>query len=75
MLRSLSRATTITSLTLMWLAAAWVLCDVLFADPDLLVFEDLAILCAVMAPIIYLLGRGLTWLSLRFGNGGAVRRA
>ena len=75
MLRSLSRGTIIASLTLMWLAAAWVACDVLFADPDLLVFEDVAILCAVLAPIIYLIGWGLRWLGLRLGNSGAVRRA
>jgi hypothetical protein len=75
MLRSLSRGTITVALTLMWLAAAWVAFDVLFADPDLLVFEDVAILCAVLAPIIYLIGWGLRWLSLRVGTGGAVRRA
>jgi cation transporter-like permease len=75
MLRSLSRGTILASLTLMWVAAAWLVCDILFADPDLLVFEDVAILCAVLAPIVYLIGWGLTKLSLRLGQGGAPRRA
>jgi hypothetical protein len=75
MLRSLSDGTIIAALTLMWLAAAWVICDVLFADPALLVFEDIAILCAVLAPITYLIGWGMRWLSLRVGGSGAPRRA
>ena len=76
MLRSFSHGTMTVSLTLMWLAAAWVACDLLFADPALLVFEDLAILCAVLAPIIYLIGWGLRLVSLRTGSGGGgVRRA
>jgi hypothetical protein len=75
MLRSLSYGTITVALTLMWVAAAWVVGDLLFADPALLVFEDIAILCAVFAPIIYLIGWGLRWLSLRFGTGGAVRNA
>ena len=75
MLRSLSHATIVAALTLMWLAVAWVVCDVLFADPALLVFEDIAILCAVLAPIIYLIGWGMRWLSLRLGQGGAVLSA
>ena len=75
MLRSLSHATIVAALTLMWLAVAWVVCDVLFADPALLVFEDIAILCAVLAPIIYLIGWGMRWLSLRLGQGGAVLNA
>ena len=75
MLRSLSRGVINTALTLMWLAAAWIAADMLFADPDLLVFEDVAILCAVLAPIVYLIGWVLKWISLRLGDGGATRRA
>jgi hypothetical protein len=75
MLRSLSRGTITFALTLMWLAVAWIVFDLLFAEPDLLVFEDLAILCAVLAPIIYLIGWGLRWVSLRVGTGAPVRRA
>ena len=75
MLRSLSHATIVAALTLMWLAIAWVVCDVLFADPALLVFEDIAILCAFLAPIIYLIGWSMRWLSLRLGQGGAVLNA
>jgi hypothetical protein len=75
MLRPFSRGIIIASLTLTWLTAAWVVCDVLFADPDLLVFEELAILCAVLAPIVYLVGWGLRWVSLRLCSGGAVSHA
>jgi len=75
MLRSISDGTILVALTLMWVAAAWVVGDLLFADPALLVFEDIAILCAVLAPIIYLIGWSFRWLSLRFGTGSAVRRA
>jgi hypothetical protein len=74
MLRSLSHGTITAALTLTWLAAAWVVFDILFADPDLLVFEDVAILCAVLAPITYLIGTGLRSLSIRVDTGGAVRR-
>jgi cation transporter-like permease len=73
MLRSLSHGTIIAALVLTWAAAAWVVLDMLFADPAVLVFEDIAILCAVLAPIVYLLGWGLRWCSLRFG--GAPHRA
>jgi hypothetical protein len=75
MLRSISRGTITVALTLTWLAAAWVAFDVLFAEPDVLVCEDIAILCAVLAPIIYLIGWGLRWLSFRFGGERQVRRA
>ena len=75
MLQSLSRGIILVALSLTWVACAWVVCDLLFADPAVLVFEDLAILCAVLAPLTYLLGWGLRWLSLRFGPGPAVRRA
>jgi hypothetical protein len=75
MLRSLSHGTIVAALTLMWMAAAWVVCDLLFADPALLVFEEIAILCAVLAPVVYLIGWGLRWLSLRLGDSGAPRRA
>ena len=68
MLRSLSRGTTTVALALVWLAAAWVACDVLFADPALLVFEDVAILCAGLAPVVYLIGWMMRWLSLRVGT-------
>ena len=71
----LSRGMTVTALVLMWVAIVWVVCDVLFADPDVLVFEDIAILCAVLAPIVYLVGWCVRWLTLRVGNGGAVHRA
>jgi hypothetical protein len=74
MLRSLSRGIIVAALTLMWVAAGWVVCDLLFADPALLVFEDIALLCAVLAPIVYLIGWGLRGLSLRFGASGTVRR-
>ncbi|WP_419757210.1 hypothetical protein [Acidisoma sp.] len=68
MLRSLSRGTTTVALALIWLAGGWLACDVLFADPAQLVFEDLAILCAVLAPVVYLIGWAMRWLSLRAGT-------
>jgi hypothetical protein len=71
----LSRGTILVALTLLWMASAWVVCDLLFADPAVLVFEDLAILCAVLAPIVYLIGWGMRWLSLRIGAPRAVRSA
>jgi hypothetical protein len=73
MLRSLSHGTIIVALALAWAAAAWVLMDVLFADPAMLVFEDIAILCAVLAPVVYLLGWGLRWFSLWFGDDAPSR--
>ena len=75
MLRSLSRGVILVALTLMWIAAAWVIIDVVLADPAILIFEDIAILCAVLAPILYLAGTGLRWCDMRFAGGGSPRRA
>ncbi|MBW4022413.1 MAG: hypothetical protein HIU92_04610 [Proteobacteria bacterium] len=74
MLRYLSRGIITAALTLMWLAVAWVVVDLVFADPAILVFEDIAILCAVLAPILYLIGWGLRWCDARFMTG-TPRRA
>jgi hypothetical protein len=73
MLRSLSHGTIVVALALMWLAAGWVACDVLFADPALLIFEDVAILCAALAPVVYLIGWALRWFGLRLGDGAGSR--
>lgn len=59
MIRALSDGVLAAALTLMWIAAAWVVIDLLVADPAILIFEDIAIACAVLAPLLYLLGCGL----------------
>ncbi len=64
MIRALSNGVLAAALTLMWIAAAWVVIDVLFADPAILVFEDIAIGCAILAPLLYLLGLGLSRMAL-----------
>jgi hypothetical protein len=73
MLRVVSDATIILALTLMWLAMAWVIINVVFADPAVLVFEDVAIGCAVLAPLFYLVGWGLRSVATRFGSSRAVQ--
>ncbi len=75
MLRYLSDGIIAVALTLTWLAALWVAFDLLVADPAILVFEDLAILCAVLGPILCLIGWGLRGLARRGSGGGAPRRA
>lgn len=75
MLRALSDGTIVFALTLMWLAAAWAVIDVLIADPAVLIFEDVAIGCAVLAPVIYLVGWGLGWAATRFDSVRTVREA
>lgn len=73
MLRYLSRGVTVVALMLMWIAVAWVVIDLILAAPAILIFEDIAILCAVLAPILYLVGWGLRWCDTRFASGGARR--
>ncbi len=75
MLRYLSDGIVAVALTLTWLAALWVAFDLLVADPAILVFEDLAILCAVLGPILCLIGWGLRVLARRWSGAGAPRRA
>ncbi len=67
MLHALSRGIISIALTLMGVATAWLVIDILFADPAVLIFEDLAILCAVLAPILYLVGWALLWFDGRSG--------
>ncbi len=69
MLRALSHGTIVAALGLAWAAAAWLVLDLLIADPAMLVFEDVAILCAALAPVVYLIGWSLRWFSLWFGGG------
>lgn len=63
MLRALSDGIIFVALIFMWLAAAWVVIDLLFADPAVLVFEDIAIGCAILAPITYMIGWGVQRIS------------
>ncbi len=50
------------ALGLMGIAAAWLAIQILFASPSLLVFAELAIICAVLAPILCLVGWGIRWI-------------
>lgn len=50
------------ALGLMGIAAAWLVIQILFASPALLVFAEIAIICAVLAPILCLVGWGLRWV-------------
>jgi hypothetical protein len=70
MLRYLSDGIIAVALTLTWLAALWLVVDLLIADPAVLVFEDLAIACALLGPILCAIGWGLRGL-----GRSAARRA
>ena len=70
MLRYLSDGIITVALGLTWLAALWLVVDLVIADPAVLVFEDLAIACAALAPILCAIGWGLRGL-----NRGGARRA
>jgi hypothetical protein len=50
------------ALVLMGIAAVWLVFQVLFASPELLIFSELAIICAALAPILCLIGWGLRWV-------------
>ena len=50
------------ALGLMGIAAAWLAIQILFASPSLLVFAELAIISAVLAPILCLVGWGIRWI-------------
>ncbi|MCB8875039.1 hypothetical protein [Acidisoma silvae] len=50
------------ALGLMGIAAAWVVIQILFASPDMLVFAEIAIVCAVLAPVLCLIGWGVRWV-------------
>jgi hypothetical protein len=73
MLRYLSDGIIAVALTLTWLAALWLAVDLVIADPAVLVFEDIAIGCAVLGPVLCAIGWGLRGLGR--GAGAAVRRA
>jgi hypothetical protein len=66
MLRAASRGIIGLSLILAGLALAWIVCDLLFAAPATLVFEELAIGCAMAAPLVCLLGWAVRWVGCRF---------
>jgi hypothetical protein len=71
MLRYLSDGIIAVALALTWLAAFWLVVDLVIADPAVLVFEDLAIGCAVLGPVLCAIGWGLRGLVRR----GGVRQA
>ncbi|MCB8880635.1 hypothetical protein ACELLULO517_10355 [Acidisoma cellulosilytica] len=62
MIETIAKGIIYLALGLMGVAAAWVVFQVLFASPDLLVFAEIAIICAVLAPILCLIGWGLRWV-------------
>lgn len=66
MLRAASRGIVGLSLVLAALAFAWVVCDLLLAAPATLVFEEIAIGCALLAPLVCLFGWAVRWLGCRF---------
>ncbi|WP_284946058.1 hypothetical protein [Acidisoma cladoniae] len=65
MITRLSRLLISAALILAWLAVIWVVIDILFADQDTLVGDSIAIICAVLSPILLLLGWSLYWASER----------
>jgi hypothetical protein len=66
MLRAISGGIIGLSLVLAALALVWLACDILFAAPATLVFEELAIGCAMVAPVVCLLGWAVRWIGYRF---------
>lgn len=66
MLRAAAKGITGLSLVLALLALAWIVCDLLLAAPATLVFEELAIGCAVLAPLVCLFGWAVRWIGCRF---------
>jgi hypothetical protein len=73
MTRRLSRVLIVAGLILAWLAVAWVVIDILFADQDTLVGDSIAIICAVLSPIVLLLGWSAYWASERAGRRPVAR--
>jgi len=65
MMHRLSRALILLALILAWIAGIWVVIDILFADQDTLVGDSIAIGCAVLSPIVLLLGWAAYWATER----------
>lgn len=63
MTASIAKGIIYLALGLMGIALAWVVFQILFASPYLLIFSEIAIICAVLAPILCLIGWGLRWIA------------
>jgi len=61
----ISRFLITLSLVLAWIAGLWVVIDVLFAEQDTLVGDSIAIGCALLAPIVCVIGWGIRWAGER----------
>lgn len=68
MLTAISKGIVSLSFVLAGLACVWLAADLLMAAPSTLIFEEIAIGCAVLAPILCLFGWGLRWTAWQFGR-------
>ncbi|GAB0116535.1 hypothetical protein [Acidisoma sp. 7E03] len=68
MLTAVSKGIISFSFVLAGLACLWLAADLLIAAPSTLIFEELAIGCAGLAPILCLFGWGLRWTAAQFGH-------
>lgn len=66
-MRAISQTIIALSMILAAIAAVWVVCDLLFAAPAVLLLEEVAIICAVLAPLVCLFGWGMRWVACRLG--------
>ena len=73
MTKRLSRGLIIAGLILAWAAGIWAVIDMLFADQDTLIGDSIAIGCAVLAPIVLLLGWSAYWANERMSRRRPVR--
>lgn len=62
MLEATARSLIVTALVLVGVALAWLVIDLLFASPAVLVFAEIAIICAVLSPFVCLLGWIIRWI-------------
>ncbi len=65
MLELVGKAVNTVALTLAVIALAWLVIDLLFAEPAELILMEVAIICAALAPVICLIGWGIRWIGLR----------
>jgi hypothetical protein len=63
MIGYVSRGLISIALAMVWVAAIWLVVQILFAEQEMLVGDSIAIGCAMLAPIFCLAGWALNWVA------------
>jgi hypothetical protein len=64
-LETVAQGVITAGLVLAGIAMAWLVVDILFASPAILVFAEIAMICAALGPLACLAGWGMRWIGVR----------